>query len=321
MQTFDHYINIPKDARGAAIAMGNFDGVHLGHQVVIESAAKAAQKLKAPLGVAVFNPHPRRFFQPGSAPERLQSDAARARLLEERDVSFLFALPFDRSMSMMDDRAFARDVLVDGLGVSHVSVGADFHYGRDRVGDTKSLQILGKEYGFDVSVVDLEGGGAEKYSSSAVRRALKEGDVAQVTHILGRRWCIEGLVMRGEQRGRTIGVPTANLSLGDYVKPRFGVYAGRARIEAKGAFLPGVINIGVRPTVDGVEARLEIYLFDFAGDLYGRTLEVSLEHFIRDEQKFSGLDELKAQIAKDIGTARDLLERDSKVNGEVDRAG
>ncbi len=314
MQIFEHYKNIPGDARGTAIAMGNFDGVHLGHRVVIDRAAQAAKSLDVPLGVAIFNPHPRRFFQPGSAPERLQSDAARARVLDALGVSYLFALPFDRAMSLMNDRVFARDVLVGGLGISHVSVGADFHYGRDRVGDTNSLQGFGEDYGFGVDIVSLKGGVDEKHSSTAVRHALKKGDVVRATNILGRPWNIEGLVMRGEQRGRTIGVPTANLSLGDYVQPRFGVYAGRARIGAKGAYLPGVINVGVRPTVDGDEPRLEIYLFDFAGDLYGRTLEVTLEHFIRDEQKFSGLDELKAQIARDIETARDALAQDIEVD-------
>ncbi len=321
MQIFDQYTDIPQAARGTAIAMGNFDGVHRGHQLVIKSAAQAAQKLGVPLGVAVFKPHPKQFFQPGSAPEQVQSDAARARTLEALGVDYLFVLPFDRTMSLMDDETFVRDVLVKGLGISHVSVGADFHYGRDRVGDTASLQRYGKAYGFGVDIVGLDGEAEEKFSSSAIRAALKAGEPEKAAKILGRPWTMEGLVERGEQRGRTIGVPTANLSLNDYVRPRFGVYAGRARIDGRGAALPGVINVGVRPTVDGAEERLEIYLFDFAGDLYGRMLEVSLEHFIRDEKKFSGLEALKAQIAEDIETARTFLERDQEVNREVDRAG
>jgi riboflavin kinase / FMN adenylyltransferase len=314
MQIFEHYSDIPQTARGAAIAMGNFDGVHLGHQVVINSAKKAAQKLGVPLGVAVFNPHPRKFFQPGSAPDRLQSDAARARALEAMGVDFLYALPFDRAMSLMSDETFVQDVLVEGLAVCHVSVGADFHYGRDRVGDVQSLSRFGQQFGFSVEGVELQGERHEKFSSSAVRAALKAGEPQEAARILGRPWTLEGLVIRGEQRGRTIGIPTANLTLGDYVRPRFGVYAGRARIDGQGAALPGVINIGVRPTVDGSEERLEIYLFDFAGDLYGRTLEVSLEQFIRDEQKFSGLDALKTQIAKDCETARTLLAKDIEVD-------
>ena len=317
MQIFDHYKDIPKEARGAAIAMGNFDGVHLGHQHVIKSAATAAQKLGVPLGVAVFNPHPRQFFQPGSPAERLQSNEGRARFLQGLGVECLFALPFDRTMSLMDDETFARDVLAGGLGIAHVSVGADFHYGCDRMGDVSSLRRFGKDYGFTVDSVDLEGEGEEKFSSSAIRTALKAGQTDRAAKILGRPWSVESLVVRGEQRGRTIGVPTANLSLNDYVRPRFGVYAGRARIDGQGAALPGVINVGVRPTVEGAEERLEIYLFDFAGDLYGRTLEVSLEHFIRDEQKFAGLEALKTQIAKDIDAARVLLSQDI----EVDRAG
>lgn len=317
-KVYDNFTDLPETARGAAIAMGNFDGLHRGHRRVINSAERAAQSMDWPLGVAVFNPHPRRFFQPGIALERLQSDAARMRLLGDIGVDALYALPFDRTMSLMDDRGFVRDVLVQGLGVRHVSVGADFHYGRDRVGNAQSLRHYGQEYGFGVDIVALEGEGAgEKYSSTSVRRALKEGDVARATEILGRPWTVESLVERGEQRGRTIGIPTANLSLGDYVRPRFGVYAGFARIDAQGTFLPGIINVGVRPTVDGACERLEIHLLDFAGDLYGRTLEVSLEGFIRDEQKFSGLDALKAQIATDIETARICLARTTK----VDRAG
>ncbi len=317
MEVYDQYRNLPARARGAAIAMGNFDGLHLGHQKVIDSARAAARKLDAPLGVAVFNPHPKQFFAPGAPAERLQSDAARARQLQDLGVDILYRLPFERSMSLMDDRAFVRDVLVDGLGVRHVSVGADFHYGRNRVGDAASLRAYGEEYGFDVAIVDLFGKGHEKYSSTAVRRALKEGDVVTAAHILGRPWSVEGLVLRGDQRGRTIGVPTANLALGDYVRPRFGVYAGHARIDGKGPPLPGVINVGKRPTVDGAEERLEIHLFDFAGDLYGRRLEVSLEHFLRDEKKFDSLDALKTQIAADMDEARRLLHNTAK----VDRAG
>ncbi len=316
MDIFDHYKNLPQNARGASVAMGNFDGVHRGHRVVMASARRHAQAANTPFGVAVFNPHPRRFFQPGVAAEQLQSDSARAAMLDDMGVDVLYALPFDRAMSLMDDETFVRDVLVDGLGVKHVSVGADFHYGKDRVGDAASLTRFGKKYGFGVDIVALEGGKAEKFSSSAVRSALKTGDPVEAARILGRPWSMEGLVMRGDQRGRTIGVPTANLSLHDYVRPRFGVYAGRARIDGAGPALPGVINVGVRPTVDGAEERLEIHLFDFAGDLYGRTLEVTLEHFLRDEKKFNGLEALKAQISKDMDNARTCLEK----SAEVDRS-
>lgn len=318
IEVFDRFTDLPGAARGAAIAMGNFDGVHIGHRRVIESAKTAAHAHNCPVGVAVFNPHPRRFFQPGIALERLQSDGARARLLGQMGVNALYALPFDRTMSLMDDRGFVRDVLVQGLGVRHVSVGADFHYGRDRIGDATSLRHFGEEYGFSVDIVPLKGDGTdEKYSSTAVRRALKEGEATLAAQILGRPWTIEGLVERGEQRGRTIGIPTANLSMGDYVRPRYGVYAGHARIDAQGTALPGIINIGVRPTVDGTEERLEIYLFDFAGDLYGRVLEVSLEGFIRDEQKFAGLEALKAQINEDIEQARAMLAKTTKVDRAV----
>lgn len=292
--------------RGAAIAMGNFDGVHKGHRKVIASAAQAADRLDAPLGVAVFHPHPRKFFQPSANPARLQSNAGRARELGRLGVKFLYAIPFDRSLSMMTDEEFAKTVLVDGFGIRHVSVGANYHFGRNRMGNAESLTRLGHEMGFSVDVVDLQGDDAFAFSSTRVREALKTGDCETAADILGRLWAIEARVEFGDQRGRTIGFPTANLELGEYLRPRSGVYAAFARVEGEGPWLPGVANIGHRPTVGGTQERLEIHLFDFAGDLYGRSLEVSLLHFLRDEKKFDGLDALKTQIGKDVETAKAL---------------
>jgi len=305
MQILDQYHGLADEHRGAAIALGNFDGVHLGHAQVIGCAAVASHRLSCPLGVAVFQPHPKQFFMPSAAPTNLQTPAARARLLQAHGAQILYRLPFERTMSLMSDVEFATQVLHDGLGVSHVSIGENYRFGRDRVGDASSLKRLGEKLGFSVAAVPLAGG-QKRYSSTRIRTALQSGDCETATRILGRMWTVEGRVQFGQQRGRTIGVPTANLSIAEILRPRFGVYAAFAKIEGEERMLPGVVNIGTRPTLDGKEERLEIHLFDFTGDLYGRMLEVSLLTFLRDEQKFDSFDALKAQIDLDIKHAKTL---------------
>ncbi|VAV91565.1 FMN adenylyltransferase / Riboflavin kinase [hydrothermal vent metagenome] len=305
MRTIDQFTALPDAARGLSIALGNFDGVHKGHVQVIRSAAKAASAKKCDLGVAVFHPHPKQFFMPSSAPSNLQSAAGRARSIQNLGAKVFYQLPFDRAMSLMSDADFAQKVLHEGLGITHVSVGENYRFGRDRVGTATSLQALGQQFGFSVDAVPLAGG-EQRYSSTRVREALQAGDCETASSILGRLWSVEGRVEFGQQRGRTIGVPTANLSLAEYIRPRFGVYAAFAQIEGEGPVLPGVVNIGTRPTLEGKEERLEMHLFDFTGDLYGRMLDVSLLHFLRDEKKFDGLDQLKNQIGQDIKKAQKL---------------
>lgn len=302
--------------RGASVALGNFDGLHLGHQAVIAAARAARQGDAAPkglLGVAVFDPHPRRFFVPHAEPFRILSDTVRDRLLGELGVDVLYRIPFDRTLSLMDDRSFATVVLREALGVSHVAIGADFRFGRDRVGDSASLEVLGRELGFGVTslgpvgAIGADGKAAARVSSTAIREAIKAGDMAQAAQLMTRPWIVDGVVERGEQRGRTIGFPTANLSLGDLVRPKLGVYAVAARIEGYPALVKGVANIGRRPTFGGEDERLEVHLFDFSGDLYGRRIEVEVRAFLRAERKFDGLEALKAQIAADAQAAREAL--------------
>jgi riboflavin kinase/FMN adenylyltransferase len=295
--------------RGASIALGNFDGLHVGHQAVIAAARAAGAPLRAPLGAAVFDPHPRRFFQPHAPPFRILSDAVRDRLLEELGVEALYRIPFDRTLSLMDDRTFAHDVLVQAMGVANVAVGSDFRFGKDRAGDAESLTRLGRELGFGVSVVAPVGGAdAERVSSSAIRQAIRDGDMAAAARMMTRPWIVDGVVERGDQRGHTIGFPTANVSLGELVRPKLGVYAVTVRIEGEAEERPGVVNIGRRPTFGGdLDERLEAHLFDYDGDLYGRRIEVSVRAFIREERKFAGLDALKAQIAADAEAARAVL--------------
>lgn len=292
--------------RGAALALGNFDGVHRGHRQVIADAAAAATRLAAPLGVITFEPHPRRWFQPDADPFRLTTLEQQGRALAALGVERLHVLPFGAELAAMGDEAFAREVLAEGLGARHVAAGFDVTFGAGRTGDPDALRRYGARYGFGVSIAErIDAPDGEKLSSSAVRDALSAGDPARAATILGRPFAIEGEVQHGDKRGRLLGTPTANVPLGEYVRPMFGVYATRSRVG--GTEYAGVANLGNRPTVGGTQARLEVWLFGFDGDLYGRTLETALIAFIRPERKFDGLDALKAQIALDADAARSIL--------------
>jgi riboflavin kinase/FMN adenylyltransferase len=295
------------DVRGASVALGNFDGLHKGHQRVIAAAVDYARAHHIPSGVISFDPHPRRYFQPTAEPFRVMGPAQQARALEALGVDILYLLPFNATMAEMSDRDFAHDVLAQGLGVKHVVAGFDVSFGKDRTGSGEILQRYGRELGFGVTIVErmasLEG---MKYSSTEARRAIADGRPEDVVDILGRPFAIEGEVFQGDQRGRLLGFPTANVWLDDYVRPAFGVYAVRVRLP-DGRVVDGVANVGRRPTVNGTDERLEAHLFDFDEDLYGQTLEIEFVARIRPEQKFEGLDALKARIALDAEEARRRL--------------
>ncbi|MFN7230797.1 MAG: riboflavin biosynthesis protein RibF, partial [Brevundimonas sp.] len=239
--------DLPADLRGSAAALGAFDGVHRGHQAVIATAAEAAVRLQRPLSVVSFDPHPRRFFQPDAAPFRLMTPAQMVRALEPLGVETLFLLPFDADMAALGPDAFAREVLADGLGLAHATVGFDFTYGKGRAGSPESLARDGAALGFTVGVCPrVDDPDGLKLSSSAVREAVHAGDMARAATILGRPFAIAGEVIHGDKRGRTIGVPTANVALGDYMRPAYGVYATRTRLP-DGRVVDGVANLGVRP--------------------------------------------------------------------------
>ena len=300
--------DLPEGDRGAAVAMGNFDGVHRGHQKVIALAAKAAGELGAPLGVITLEPHPRVFHRPDEASFRLMKPDQQARALEALGVEVLYVLPYERELAEMSDRDFARRVLHEGLGVRHVAVGFDNSFGKDRTGTPLSMQQYGEELGFGVSVAepvaDAEG---EKMSSTEVRDALRAGQPELAAEVLGRPFAIEGAVQRGRQLGRKLGFPTANIALADYVTPRFGVYATRTRLP-DGREVPGVANIGVNPTVEGITIPLlEVWLFDFDEDIYDQVIETDLIAFLRPEAKFDSLEAMTAQVMADAKAARDLL--------------
>ncbi len=307
IQVIRGWRDLSPDLRGAAVAVGAFDGVHRGHQAVIASAREAARHLGVPLGVVSFDPHPRRLFQPDAAPFRLMTPDQMARALEPLGVERLYLIPFDAEMAAMSDEEFARRVLFQGLGIAHAAVGFDFTYGKGRSGSPEGLRRHGEQMAFSVSVSERrDDASGLKLSSSAVREALKAGDMGRAAHILGRPFAIEGEVIHGDKRGRTIGVPTANIAMGDYMRPAYGVYATRTRLP-DGRVVKGVANLGIRPMYEIETPLLEVWLLDFDGTLYGQTVETELVAFLRGEMKFDSLDELKVQIDQDAVAARAVL--------------
>ncbi|MEL6724264.1 MAG: riboflavin biosynthesis protein RibF [Pseudomonadota bacterium] len=303
MTVIAHYRDVPDAARGFSIALGNFDGVHAGHRAVIEGAASAA----GPLGVATFEPPPRAFFRPDDPPFRIYRPDRRNTRLAELGAKAIFELPFNADMAAMTDEVFARDVLKDGIGASHVTVGFDFRFGRGRMGDAGRLASLGRALGFGVTIIEkIEALGA-KASSTAIREALIAGAPEKAAEILGHDWVVDGLVEHGEKRGRTIGFPTANLHLGELIHPRHGVYAVRARIAGETDWRSGVANFGRTPTTGIRDPLLETFIFDFEGDLYGQHLEVALVRFLRPELKFESLELMISQMQLDVAETKSVL--------------
>jgi riboflavin kinase / FMN adenylyltransferase len=305
MRIFRQWQSVPPDARGATVALGNFDGVHLGHASVIRAAHAA--RPGAPLAVLTFEPHPREVFRPDDPPFRLTLSAERADALAALGVDVLYELPFDDAFSHMAADDFVIKVLHQALEARHLTSGQDFAFGFRRGGDAGFLAARAEGLGMGLTLVPPVTDSRGPLSSTRIRRALQDGYPELATSELGRPWAIRGPVTHGDKRGRTIGFPTANVPLGRHLEPARGVYAVRVRTEG-GAFYDGVANIGRRPTVNaGPESRLEVNLFDFAGDLYEQEITVALHAYIRAEVRFPGLDALKAQIAADAAEARRLL--------------
>ena len=310
MKVFRHYTDIPDAYRGAVVALGNFDGVHRGHQALIGFARQLAEERGAPLGVIAFEPHPQEFFRPGGESFRLTPFRAKARRLAETGADAMFALHFDAEMAGKSAQDFVLDVLVAGLGVGCVVVGPDFQFGKGRAGDFAVLAYMGEMEGFGVEKFDAVTADGEKISSTQIREALKAGKPEEAARLLGHPWAVEGRVEHGDARGRTIGVPTANMHLNDCLAPAYGIYAARATVyEDDRAVLTrdGVANFGIRPMFETPVPLLETWLFDFAADLYGRHLAVELVAYLRPEAKFDTLEALKAQISEDAEAARAAL--------------
>ena len=284
--------------------MGNFDGVHLGHQAVIDLARGAA-----PLGIITFEPHPREIFAPNAPPFRLMNAEARLNRLAKLGVQHLYELPFGKEIASLTPESFVRDVLADGLGISHVVVGADFCFGRRRSGKATDLQTLGQNHGFATTVAELITSADQPISSSAIRAALTNGRPREAAAMLGHWHRIEGEVMHGEKRGRDLGYPTANMSVAGLHLPKLGVYAVKADVLTgphKGSY-NGAASLGVRPMFGVNQPNLETFLFDFNGDLYGAHLSIAFVDYLRPELKFDGLPALITQMAADCDQARSIL--------------
>ncbi|MET0239712.1 MAG: bifunctional riboflavin kinase/FAD synthetase [Sphingobium sp.] len=297
---------VPPHLRGAIIALGNFDGFHLGHQAVVGRAIERASISGRPVIVATFDPHPARFFRPDAPPFRLTSLGQRERLFAAAGADAMMVFRFDEKLAATGPEDFVR-LLVDGMGAVGVVTGADFTFGKARGGSVTTLSDLGRSMGFAVKAVEpvMDGEGLV-VSSSRIRTALIEGDCKIATRLLTRPFTIEGEVIHGDKVGRELGFPTANVDVGRYLRPAYGIYAVRGRLP-DGRVLDGAANIGIRPQFEPPKELLEPYFLDFSGNLYGQCIEVELIHRIRGEAKFDGLDSLREQIARDCETARHIL--------------
>jgi len=291
--------------RPSVVSIGNYDGVHLGHQHVIKTLLEKSRELSAPSTVITFDPLAKEFFNPQSV-IRLTTIEERAELLFELGVDQVLCIEFTADFAANTAQQFVDNVLVNGLGAKYVCVGDDFRFGKGRVGDFAFLQNAGKQLGFEVTAHDTFRLNNERVSSGRVRDALTSDDFSLAEQLLGRPYCINGVVSKGQQLGRTIDFPTANLVLPDIKLPVHGVYAVSTQTQKFGK-LNGVANVGTRPTVDGAEQRLEVHLFDFDEELYGEFLQVQFHHKIRDERKFESLESLKKQIIKDAKAAFDFF--------------
>lgn len=294
--------------RPNAIALGNFDGIHLGHQCVFEPILSThLTETGLYSTVVTFCPHPQEFFS-GRKRQLLTPLPEKVKILESLGIEQLILIPFDRELAALSPQQFVQDILLDHLQAGRISVGQDFRFGYQRSGTAEVLKSLAQPSGTEVIVHSLKTCLDERISSSRIRQALSQGDTEQVKQMLGRSYILMGTVVQGQQIGRTIGFPTANLLVPpEKLIPRFGVYCVKANLE-NGQIIPGVMNIGCRPTVDGDKPTLEVHLLDWKGDLYGQTLTVSLEKFLRPEQKFSSLEALKSQIEQDSNQARAILQ-------------
>lgn len=305
MKRHHHWNGLTEAERGASVAMGNFDGVHLGHRSVIDLARRDGMAL----GVVTFEPHPREFFAPDSPPFRLMNPEARANRLARLEVDQLYELPFDAALAALAPEDFARTVLSDGLGIRHIVVGADFRFGKGRAGTVADLETLGRGLGFDVTVAPLVETGGVEISSTAIRSALAAGKPREAAVMLGHWHRIDGEVLHGEKRGRELGFPTANMAMTGLHLPKLGVYAVKVDVLTgphRGSY-HGAASLGVRPMFGENLPNLETFIFDFKGSLYGEHLSVALVEFLRPELTFDGLPGLIAQMDADCARARTIL--------------
>ena len=296
-----------KSARGGVYALGNFDGVHLGHKEIISKVVDISISKNIPSGVLIFDPHPRNYFNPKLDDFILSDIKTRSHLLEKTKLDFLGILKFDDFMSNLSPREFVEEIIKNRVGVSHLIVGYNFRFGKNREGDVKILSKICSEFNIDLTIIKQVKNMELIISSSKIREAIEELDFQKVRKIIGDYWKILGEVIEGDKRGRKIGFPTANILLNNLIKPDFGVYA--VKIDYNNDTYDGIANFGVRPTFDKTKSQpiLEVHLFNFSDNLYGKEIIISFVDFIRKEKKFNGLESLKSQIQLDINIAKDLL--------------
>ncbi len=307
MRWLDHREKLPDALRGAVIALGNFDGFHKGHQAVAGEAIRWAHAEGRPSIIATFDPHPVRFFRPDVPPFRLTTLEQRQELYLAAGATAMLVFHFDAELAGTSAEDFIAEILVKRFDAHGVVTGGDFTFGRGAKGNAELLRKVGAEHGLQTRMVASVDDGGEVVSSSRIREALRAGDPQTAARLLTRPFAIRGVVEHGDKRGRTIGYPTANLMIENYLRPRYGVYAVTGRILATGEVLQGAANIGVRPQFEPPKELLEPYFFDFSGELYGQEVEVGFHHFLRPEAKFDGLDALVQQMEKDCAEAKRLL--------------
>tara|TARA_R110000772_G_scaffold22586_7_gene61018 strand:+ start:5789 stop:6751 length:963 start_codon:yes stop_codon:yes gene_type:complete len=298
---------ISENLRGAIIALGNFDGFHKGHQAVTQEAIDWANTENRPTIIATFDPHPVRYFQPDAPPFRLTNLDQRERLFAAAGADAMLVFEFGADLAATTAEDFVQKLLVERYGAAGIVTGDDFTFGKGRAGNVSVLKELGSPRGLSTRAVGPVSGGGEIISSSRIRDALKAGDCETAAELLTRPFAIEGQVIHGDKNGRKLGYPTANIDIGHYLRPKYGIYAVKGRLP-DGRVVKGAANLGIRPTFDPPKELLEPYFFDFADDLYGQTIEVELHHFLRGEEKFDDLDALMVQMEKDCDKARALLE-------------
>jgi len=307
MRWLDHRDPVPDALRGAIIALGNFDGFHRGHQAVAGEAIRWAQAEGRPSIIATFDPHPVRFFRPDVPPFRLTTLEQRQELYLAAGATAMLVFHFDADLAGTSAEDFINAILIDRFGAHGVVTGGDFTFGKGAKGNVDLLRTLGSKLGLQSRVVEAVSEGEEIVSSSRIRQALRDGDPQLAARLLTRPFAIRGIVEHGDKRGRTIGYPTANLGVENYLRPKYGIYAVTGRILATGQVLHGAANIGIRPQFEPPKELLEPYFFDFSGDLYGQEIEVAFHHFLRGEAKFDSLEALIEQMDKDCAEARRLL--------------
>jgi riboflavin kinase/FMN adenylyltransferase len=303
MQIISDYSKTPDAAANNVIALGNFDGVHKGHVEVIKTAVNIAKSNNVPSSIMTFEPHPIRLFKPGVSYYRLTSADKKAEIFEGLGVDFLYRVNFNRDFSKITARQFIEDILLNKMAASHVVTGSDFIFGYNKGGNVETLEEFSQKHGFGYTKVEEIGDG-ERFSSSKIRNELKQANLEKAVAMLGRNYVISGKIIKGDNRGHSIGFPTVNVEMGEYLRPKYGVYAVNIVIEGGSAIYKGVANLGVKPTFNGTEESLEVHIFDFNQDVYGKIADVEFLRYVRGEKKFNNADELVVQIQKDCEAAR-----------------